>query len=104
MLQVGVLRVHKDKVGRLREWIAELEERIGEVRQTFDQEGTRHLQVHLLATGEGPILFYAKEVEDPEASRRGFSESELPIDREHQAVMQEVTKTLETELLLDASA
>lgn len=105
MLRVGVARVHERKVDRLREWMTELNQRMDEVRETFEQEGTRHEQVHLLHSTDGPILVYVMEVEDAEVSRQTFLESELPIDEQHRAVMQEViAEALDTEVLLDATA
>lgn len=105
MLRVGVARVHEDKVERLRGWMAELGERMDEVKETFAPEGTRHEQVHLLSTSDGPLLVYVMEVEDVEASRQAFQASTLPIDQQHREVMAEViAERVHTEVLLDAHA
>lgn len=90
MLQVTVVRVRPEKVARLKEWMAELECRADEVRETFRQEGVRHEQAVLVETSDGPLLVYVGEMADVEASQRAFASSTLPIDAEHKAALAEV--------------
>ena len=84
------MRVHDDRVERLRDWLAELMQRQVEVRETFRNEGVRHEQAYLLRTADGTVLVYAVEVEDPEAAQRAYVASSLPIDKQHRVVMQAV--------------
>lgn len=105
MLRVNVLRVDDSQLDLLREWMAELNARVDEVRETFANEGTRHEQAHLVHTSDGPLLIYAVEVEDVAAALSAYSESSLPIDVRHREVMASVVaEVLPTELLLDVTA
>jgi hypothetical protein len=87
VLDVHFHRVRPDQVDSLRAWMAELMRRQNEVRETFRNEGVRHEQAFLLHTDEGVVLVYIHEVEDPEAARRAYSASTLPIDLEHRQRM-----------------
>jgi hypothetical protein len=82
--------VKPDEVDRLRAWMAELERRADEVRETFRQETVRHEVAYLIAGAGGPILAYAIEVDDEERAREAFRTSVLPIDREHKSLMAHV--------------
>lgn len=100
MIHLALYRVHPDRLDRLRAWMAELNERAAEVRQTFEREGVRHESAYLLFDAEGPILAYAVECEDYDRARRVFEESPLPIDEQHAAVMREVmAEPIDAELL-----
>lgn len=102
MLRVGILRIHDEQLDRFRQWMAELSSRVDEVMETFEHEGTRHEQVHLVETSDGPLVFYAMEVEDAEASLEAFRSSTLPIDLEHKEVMgSAVAERVPAEKLLD---
>jgi len=90
MLEVAFRRVREEEVDRLRTWMAELNRRGDEVRETFRQETVRHEQAWLLPGGDGPILVYAIEAEDPELGHRVARASDLPIDVEHRRLMGEV--------------
>jgi hypothetical protein len=87
MLEVVFRRVKDEEVERLRAWMAELNRRAEEVRETFRQETVRHEAAYLLRGEEGPILVYAIEAEDPELGHRVAASSSLPIDGEHRRVM-----------------
>jgi hypothetical protein len=71
----------------LRAWLAELQQRSDEVRETFRNEGVRHEQAYLLETADGPVLIYAIEIDDPEAAQRAYATSTLPLDLQHREVM-----------------
>jgi hypothetical protein len=105
MLRTGILRLHEDQVDRFPNWMGELNTRVAEVRETFEREGTRHEQVHLVETSHGPLVFHVMEVEDAEASLKAFEDSELPIDVEHKEMMRStVAERLPAEILLDISS
>jgi Family of unknown function (DUF6176) len=72
---------------RLRAWMASLQDRSDEVRQTFRQEGVHHEQAFLLRGADGLVLVYAHEVDDPEAAHAAYARSTLPIDLEHRKHM-----------------
>src|SRR5205085_10211403 len=74
----------------LRAWMAEVNGRQDEVRETFRRQGVHHEQAFLVDGKDGPLFIYAIEMEDPEKARRAFETSQLPIDREHAAVMAQV--------------
>ena len=102
MLRINVLRVHDEQLPTLRAWMEELNARADEVRETFVNEGTRHEQAHLVQTSDGPLLVYAVETEDVDASVAAYRASTLPIDLQHREVMSSVVaEVLPTELLLD---
>lgn len=90
MLEVAFRKVNPAEVERLREWMAELDRRPDEVRETFRRETVRHERAWLLQGPEGPILVYAIEAHDPELGHRMARESALPIDVQHRQVMAEV--------------
>lgn len=75
MLRVRMIRVHHDRVERLRAWFRELSSRRAEVLTTFNQEGTRAESVHLLPGSEGPVLVYVMEIDDPEKAHRDSGRS-----------------------------
>jgi hypothetical protein len=71
------------------------------VRETFEREGTRHEQVHLVETSDDLLIFYVMEVEDAEASLEAFRSSTLPIDEQHKEVMRAaVAESVAAEVLL----
>lgn len=102
MIEVAFRVVAPDKVEKLRSWMAEAQQRKDDVRATFVQEGVRHERAYLLETPEQTILVYAMELENLAAAHAAFESSELAIDKEHRAVMDEViAEKLEPELLYD---
>jgi hypothetical protein len=87
VLDVRFHRIRSDQLDALRAWMAELMRRQDEVRETFRNEGVRHEQAFLLQSVDGPVLIYAHEVDDPEAARRAYLASTLPVDLQHREVM-----------------
>ena len=87
MQVVRFLRIHPDKVDRIRAWFRELQSRRSEVLATFLQEGAESESAHLLRGEDGPVLVYVMEVDDLDKARRAYAESSLAIDIEHKAVM-----------------
>ncbi len=87
MLKLSIRRVRHGKEQDLREWLAELNRRQEEVRETFAQESVRHEQAYLIPSSDGAILVYAVEAEDLKRARHAFGESTLPIDAEHKRAM-----------------
>jgi len=61
MIKLAMRRVRPGREDQLRKWMAELNRRSAEVRETFAQEGARHEQAYLLKTADGPVLIYAME-------------------------------------------
>lgn len=107
MIELSFHRVRPEKVGRLRAWLQEIATRREEVLETFRREKVRHERAALLETVEGPVLAYAVEHLDAnhEEARSAFMTSELPIDREHLAVLRECLIGLaSSEPLLDVAA
>jgi hypothetical protein len=92
MLYTRFYRVDPDRVERLRAWMREVSRRGEEARASYAQEGTTHVQAHLLQCGPEPILVFIAEVEDGERARAANVASELSIDREHREVMHEVVE------------
>jgi hypothetical protein len=90
MLEVVFRRVKEPEVDRLRSWMAELNRRRDEVRETFRQETVRHEVAYLIEGVDGPVLVYAIEAEDPALSHRVAAGSDLSIDVEHRSVMASV--------------
>ena len=56
MIKLAIRNVKLGQEGHLRAWMAELNRRSAEVRETFAQEGVRHEQAYLLKTAEGAVL------------------------------------------------
>jgi hypothetical protein len=89
MLQVAINPVRPEKEARLRAWLAELDTRADEVRETFRDETVRAEQAFVVAGSEGPLLIYAIEAEDFERGAKAYASSTHKIDSEHRAVMRE---------------
>jgi len=89
MLQVAISRVRPEKEARLRAWLAELNTRIDEVRETFRDETVRAEQAYIVQGGDGPLLIYVIEAEDFERGAKAYASSHHKIDAEHRAVMGE---------------
>jgi hypothetical protein len=90
MLEVVFRRVKEPEVDRLRSWMAELNRRRDEVRETFRQETVRHEVAYLIEGVDGPVLVYAIEADDPALGHRVAAASDLSIDVEHRTVMASV--------------
>ncbi len=104
MLELSIRRVRPGKEQDLREWLAELNRRQEEVRETFAQESVRHEQAYLIPSSDGAILVYAVEAEDLKRARHAFQESTLPIDVQHKRAMGDVLgDKVPAELLYDCA-
>jgi Family of unknown function (DUF6176) len=104
MLKVTIRMVKPGQEGRLRDWLAELMRRQGEVRETFKQESVRCEQAFLLPTADGIALVYVVEAEDLEQASEAYKNSTLPIDMEHRQVMKQVLgDSVPVELLYDCA-
>lgn len=90
MLYTRFYRVKPERVDRLRAWMREVATREGEARQSYAQEGTTHVQAHLLLAGPAPVLVFIAEVGNEREARAANVASELVIDREHRDIMHEV--------------
>lgn len=106
MLYTTIARVDEDDVPRLRSWLAGLGARKDELRGSYRQQGTRHEQFFLVRTRDGgPILVLVSEVADAEAAAVSFLRSELPIDLEFKALVQEISpEEADVEQVYDSSA
>ena len=102
MLKLSIRRIRPGKEPDLRDWLAELNRRQDEVRETFAQESVRHEQAYLIPSSDGAILVYAVEAEDLERASHAFRESTLPIDIEHKRAMEKALgDKVPTELLYE---
>lgn len=89
MLRVSMRRIRPGKEDRLRAWLAELNSRADEVRETFRDETVRAEQAYIVAGDAGPVLVYVMEAEDFEQGSNAFATSRHAIDAEHKEVMGE---------------
>ncbi len=89
MLNVSFARIRPEKEQYLRKWLAELNSRQDEARQSLAQEGTRQEQAYLLSTAEGPVLVYAMEAADAKRAYAAYGKSKLDVDEKHRAVLAE---------------
>jgi hypothetical protein len=89
MLNVSFARIRPEKEQHLRKWLAELNSRQDEARQSMAQEGTRQEQAYILTTADGPILIYAMELADAKRAYAAFGKSKLEVDEKHRAVLAE---------------
>lgn len=87
MIRITFRRVRKGEEDRLRAWLAQLNTRRDEVRETFEREGVRHEAAYLLETPEGLVLVYAVEAEDFAKAHHAYAMSPLPIDHEHRVIL-----------------
>ena len=91
MIQAFFNRVDESRVDRIRDWMLELKRRQKEVLETFENERTTHERVVLIPPQPDFIMVHSIERDDPVAGRAAFLSSQLPIDVEHRAMMDEVT-------------
>jgi hypothetical protein len=102
MLYTRFYRIKADRVERLRSWFLEVQRREDEALASYAQEGTRHVQAHLIDGPDGPVLAFLAEVSDPLEARSANVDSRLPIDLEHRDVMHDVVAgRVSAELLYD---
>lgn len=93
MLRTWIHRVRPGKEARLRDWLAELNSRDGEVRESFAASGVRAEQAYVLSGAAGSLLIYVSEAADHSAAQAAFDASTLPIDVEHRRVMEECVES-----------
>jgi hypothetical protein len=104
MLQTTFARIDEEDVPRLRSWLSLLSSRRDELRESYQQQGTRHELFFLVRIRRLPILLLIAEVDDTERATRSFLQSELPIDVEFKALFHEISPgEAEVELLYDSS-
>ena len=89
MLRVVIRRIRPQKEARLRSWLAELNSRHQEVRETFRDETARAEQAFIVPGADGPLLVYVMEAGDFERGSKAYAESRHVIDGEHRKVLQE---------------
>ncbi len=83
-------RVKPGKVDRLREWMAEIEDREEEALATLRDEGMLTETAFLEDREDGTYLYYYMEAEDLDRVREQFADSDHEIDAEHKRVMETV--------------
>jgi hypothetical protein len=104
MLHTRIARVAESDVERLRGWLASLSSRRSELLESYRQQGTRHELFFLIRTRHGPILVLISELGDVERATDSFLHSNLPIDVEFKALVQEISpEDADVELLYDSS-
>ncbi len=104
MLRVAIERIRPDKEQRLRAWLAELNSRAVEVRETFHDETVRAEQAYIVAGQDGPLLVYVIEAGDLARGAKAFVKSTHQIDAEQKTVMREcLVGSLNLEPLYDVS-
>jgi hypothetical protein len=89
MLTVSFARIRPEKEQHLRAWLAELNSRQDEARQSLAQEGTRQEQVYVVPSAEGPLLVYVMEAPDTKRAYAAYGKSKLAIDEKHRVVLAE---------------
>jgi hypothetical protein len=89
MLRVAISRVRPEKEARLRTWLAELNSRADEVRETFRDETVRAEQAYIVGGADGPLLVYVMEAADFDRGAKAYATSHHKIDAEHREVMRE---------------
>ena len=97
MLQTWIHRIKPGMEPRLRDWLAELNARPGEVRESFSAAGVRAEQAFVLQDGAGWLLIYISEAGSHADAGRIFDQSGLPIDIEHRRVLEECIEETLTE-------
>lgn len=104
MLQATIARIDEADVSELRSWLASLPERRAELRESYRTHGTRHELFLLIRTRHLPILVVVAEVEDDQQAKESFLRSNLPIDVEFKALVQQIApEEAEVELMYDSS-
>ena len=105
MIKLAMRKVRPGHEDQLRKWMAELNRRSAEVRETFAREGVRHEQAYLQKTADGPVLIYAMEAADHARASSMFRNSTLSIDQEHEHIMAQVlAEPANAELLYECKA
>ncbi len=104
MLHATFARVDEEDLPRLRVWLDSLSSRRAELSRSYREEGTRHELFFLVRGDSSPILVLISELEDLEAARASFFQSNLPLDVEFKSLVQEISHgEAPVELLYDSS-
>lgn len=104
MIKVAIRNIRPEKEARLRDWLAELNVRADEVRETFRGETVRAEQAYIVPGESGPLLVYVMEAEDFQRGAKAYAESLHKIDAEHRAIMREcLAESLSLAPLYDVS-
>ncbi len=82
-------KIKPGKTARLKEWMAEIQERKDEAIETLQSEGMYHESAFVEQTDEGDFLVYHMKAEDIHEVYESFRNSTHEIDREHEHVMRE---------------
>jgi hypothetical protein len=83
--------VQRGKTERLKEWYREVAERESEVLETLDNEGVRQEIAFIVPTEYGDMLAALRRSRTWTGRARAFAASSFEIDRQHRALMGEVT-------------
>ncbi len=89
MLRVTYLRLDREAVPRLRAWLDGLDARKAELAESYRRQRTRQELFHLIEGSDGPVLAIVTESSDVGAGAKEFLDSQLPIDLEFKALIQE---------------
>lgn len=104
MLQTWIHRIKPGMEPRLYQWLAELNARSGELRESFEAAGITAEQAYVLPTESGSFLVYVSEAGNQSHAASVYASSNLPIDLEHRQVMTEcVEETLQLAPIYDVS-
>lgn len=104
MLQTWIHRIKPGKEAHIRAWLAELNFRADEVRESFSVAGVRAEQAFVLPGETGWLLIYVSEASDQAQAANVFASSSLAIDVEHRATMAEcIEETLNEAPIYDVS-
>lgn len=105
MLRTWVHRIKPGREDQLRNWLATLNSRSDEVRDSLHASGVRAEQAFILSGLTGSLLVYVSDAADQHHAERLFDDSSRPIDVEHRAMMAEcIAETLNTTPLYDVVA
>jgi hypothetical protein len=104
MLHARIARIDDDHVPRLRRWLAALPERRAELEQSYRTHGTRHELFLLVGGRRQTLLVVIAETASNDVAAESFLHSQLPIDLEFKALVQEISfEEAAVELLYDSS-
>ncbi len=104
MIRVTIRHIRPEQEEKLRAWLAELNARSDEVRDTFRAETVRAEQAYIVPGSTGPLFIYVMEAEDFERGSKTFAASLAKIDVEHREVMRQcLGESLELNPLYDVA-
>lgn len=99
-VQLARCQIQPGMEERLRDWYAELHERIDEVEQTLEYEGVYTETAFIQEIGDISYLYVFMEMH-PEQSEAATDDEKYQIDAEHHAVLQACLVGTEWEYLED---